>query len=203
MDYNTLKTRETLIRALKTDDDRAWADFYELYAPVIVNFARKRGCSKELAEDVLQETTMVLMRYMKNFEYDKSRGRFKSLLFKITDSKIIDAFRRCGKISKLQKSEFFGKASADHEPYLAEREALWDKEWKERILRESLQEVKKRVKPRTFKCFEELYLNERPVSEVAKEMKISPNLMAQHKFKVMKIITETARKIIGEYEKYE
>lgn len=204
MDYNTFKTRETLIRALKTDDDRAWADFYELYAPIIVNFARKRGCSKELAEDVLQETTMVLMRYLKNFEYDRNKGRFKSLLFKITDSKIIDAFRRCGKISKLEKSELLSKMPVSGaEPYLAEREALWDREWKERILRESLQEVKKRVKPRTFRCFEELYLNERPVKDVSKEMNISPNLMAQHKFKVMKIIAETAKKIIGEYEKYE
>ncbi len=203
MGYSTFKTRETLIRALKTDDDKAWSDFYELYAPIIVNFARKRGCSKELAEDVLQETTMVLMRYLKNFEYDKRKGRFKSLLFKITDSKIIDAFRRSGKISRLENSELFNKMSASNgEPYLVGREALWDKEWKERILHESLQEAKKRVKPRTFKCFVELYLNEKPVRDIAREMKISPNLISQHKFKVMKIITETAKKIIGAYGKY-
>lgn len=203
MVYDTLKTRESLICALKTDDEKAWADFYELYAPVIVNFARKRGCSKELAEDVLQETTMVLMRYLKNFVYDKNRGRFKSLLFKITDSKIVDAYRRCGKISKLENSELFKKMSeSSGETYLAEREALWDKEWKERILQESFQEAKKRVKPMTFKCFVELYLNEKSVKDVAKEMKISPNLISQHKFKVMKIITETAKKIIGEHGKY-
>ena len=35
---------------------------------------------------------MVLMRYLKNFEYDRKKGRFKSLLFKITESKVIDAF---------------------------------------------------------------------------------------------------------------
>lgn len=204
MSYNTLKTSETLIRALKTDDDKAWVVFYESYAPIIVNFAKKRGCSKELAEDVLQETTMVLMRYLKNFEYDRSKGRFKSLLFKITDSKIVDAFRRCGKISKLENSELFNKDSASKDtPYLLEKEAMWDKEWKERILHESFLEAKKRVKPRTFKCFEELYLKEKPVKEIAREMKISPNLISQHKFKVMKIITETAKKIIGEYGKYE
>jgi RNA polymerase sigma factor (sigma-70 family) len=203
MSYNTLKTRETLISALKTDDDRAWSDFYELYAPIIVNFARKRGCSRELAEDVLQETTMVLMRYLKNFEYDKKRGRFKSLLFKITDSKIIDAFRRSGKISKLEKSEIFRTTSElDGEAYPAERVALWDNEWKERILHESFQVAKKRVKPSTFKCFEELFINEKPVKEIAREMKMSPNLISQHKFKVLKIITETAKKIIGEYGKY-
>jgi RNA polymerase sigma factor (sigma-70 family) len=204
MSYNTFKTSETLIRALKTDDDKAWVVFYESYAPIIVNFAKKRGCSKELAEDVLQETTMVLMRYLKNFEYDRNKGRFKSLLFKITDSKIIDAFRRCGKISKLENAGFFNTASEQNgATYLLEKEALWDKEWKERILHESFLEAKKRVRPKTFKCFEELYLKEKPVREISREMKISPNLISQHKFKVMKIITETAKKIIGEYGKYE
>jgi RNA polymerase sigma factor (sigma-70 family) len=203
MGYNTFKTSETLIRTLKTGDDKAWAVFYESYAQIIISFARKRGCSKELAEDVLQETTMVLMRYLKNFEYDRNKGRFKSLLFKITDSKIIDAFRRCGKISKLGNSKLFKEASASNgDVFLVEKEALWDKEWKERILHESFQEAKKRVNPRTFKCFEELYLNEKPVVDIAREMKISPNLISQHKFKVMKIITETARKMIGEYGKY-
>ena len=112
MIYDTFKTRETLIRALKASDNNAWVEFYEMYAPVIVNFARKRGCSKELAEDVLQETTMILMHYLKNFEYDKNKGRFKSLIFKITDSKIVDAFRRSGKISRLENSELFNKTSA-------------------------------------------------------------------------------------------
>ena len=204
MNYNSLETKKKLIRALKTNDDKAWIEFYELYAPVIVNFARKRGCSKELSEDVLQETTMVLMRYLKTFEYDRNKGRFKSLLFKIADSKIIDAFRRCGKISKLENSQLFKEQSASNGgAFLAEKEAIWDKEWKERILHESFQEAKKRVNPRTFKCFEELYLNEKPVVDIAREMKISPNLISQHKFKVMKIITETARKMIGEYGKYE
>ena len=202
MDYDPLKTRKKFIRDLTTDDDKAWVDFYELYAPIIVSFARKKGCSKELAEDVLQETTMVLMRYLKNFEYDRNRGRFKSLLFKITDSKIVDAFRRCGKISKLENVEFLNKMSASEGMTgLAEREALWDKEWKERILHESFQQAKNRVNPRTFKCFEEIYLKEKPIKDVAMEMKISPNLISQHKFKVMKIITETAKKLIGENEK--
>jgi RNA polymerase sigma-70 factor (ECF subfamily) len=200
MGYDNFDTRKTLIRALKTDNDKAWMDFYELYAPIIINFARKKGCSKELSEDVLQETTMVLMRYLKNFEYDKNKGKFKSLLFKITDSKIVDAFRRCGKISKLENSEFFKRMS---ESEGAEREILWDKEWKERVLHESFQEAKKRVKPRTFKCFEEIYLNEKPIKDVAREMKIPPNLVSQHKFKVMKIIAETAKKLIGEHGKYE
>ncbi len=200
--YDILKTRETLILGLKQDDEKAWAVFYELYAPVIINFARKRGCSKELAEDVLQETTMVLMRYLKNFQYDRKKGRFKSLLFKVTESKVIDAFRRAGKISRLRNSELFTKAASEEQTKaILEREALWDNEWKTMILRESLQEAKKRVNSRVFKCFEEAYLKERPVEEVAEQLKVSPNLLAQNKFRVMKIIVDTAKKMVKRLEK--
>ncbi|HBC86037.1 MAG TPA: hypothetical protein DCZ94_03695 [Lentisphaeria bacterium] len=200
--YDIVKTRETLIMALKQDDEKAWAVFYELYAPVIINFARKRGCPKELAEDVLQETTMVLMRYLKNFQYDRKKGRFKSLLFKITESKVIDAFRRAGKISRLRNSELFSKAtSEDHARIITERENIWDNEWKTMILRESLQEAKKRVNSRVFKCFEEVYLKEKSVEEVAEQLKVSPNLLAQNKFRVMKIIVDTAKKMIHNLEK--
>ncbi|HCE44499.1 MAG TPA: hypothetical protein DET40_13210 [Lentisphaeria bacterium] len=199
--YDILKTRETLICALKKDDDKAWAVFYELYAPVIINFARKRGCSKELAEDVLQETTMVLMRYIKGFEYDRKKGRFKSLLFKITESKVIDAFRRAGKITRLRNSELFGKASADEGKAASEREILWDNEWKAMILQESLQAAKKRVNSKVFKSFEEIYLKEKPVEEVARNLKMSPNLLAQNKFRVMKIIVESAKEMIHRLEK--
>ncbi len=199
--YDILKTRETLICALRKDDDRAWAEFYELYAPVIINFARKRGCTKELAEDVLQETTMVLMRYLKNFEYDRKKGRFKSLLFKITESKVIDAFRRAGKVSRLRNSELFAKASADEEKAMGEREALWDNEWKGMILKESLEAAKKRVNSKVFKSFEEVYLKEKPVEQVAREMNMSPNLLAQNKFRVMKIIVESAKDMVGRLER--
>ena len=69
------------------------------------------------------------------------------------------------------------------------------------ILQESLQAAKKRVNPKVFKSFEEVYLKEKSVEDVSRDMKMSPNLLAQNKFRVMKIIVESAKEMIHRLEK--
>ena len=177
--YEPLVTRETLIKAMKLDDENAWSDFYDRYASLILNFALKRGASRELAEDVLQETAMTLMKYIKTFNYDKGKGSFKSLLFKITESKVIDSFRREGRLTKLKSSELFKQDGMDHKSS-EESEKLWEEEWKAAILREALEETKKRVQTRTYKCFDEIFMKGESVKNTAEKMHISPNLVSQH-----------------------
>ncbi len=190
-----------MIRALKSDDEGAWTDFYDRYAALILSFALKRGCSKELAEDVLQECVMSLMKHLKNFDYDKKKGGFKSLLFKITESKIVDAYRREGKLSKLKDSEIFIAKLADDSEF-EEKRRLWDREWENQVLSEAIVQAKDRVATKTFKCFEEVFIKGKSVKETAEKLNISPNLAAQHKFKVMSLVVDTAKKIFESYENY-
>lgn len=198
--YEPIATRETLIKALKSDDEGAWTHFYDRYAGLILNFALKRGCSKELAEDVLQETVMALIKHLKNFEYNREKGRFKSLLFKITESKIVDAFRRNGKLSMLKDSEIFIKNLANEED--SERKHLWDKEWENQILNEAIEDARSRVAQKTFQCFEEVFIKGKSIKETAEKLNISPNLASQHKFKVMKMVIDTAKRMFDAYENY-
>lgn len=200
--YEPLLTRETLIRALKSDDEGAWTDFYDRYASLILNFALKRGCTKELAEDVLQETVMTLMKYIKKFEYDREKGSFKSMLFKITESKVIDAFRREGKLLKLKDSELFIKDMASGNDEVEEKRKLWDREWENQVLVEAMDQVKGRVATKTYKCFEEVFIKGKSIKETAEKLNISANLASQHKFKVMKIVVDTAKKMLDTYGHY-
>ncbi len=194
--YDELRTRETLIISLKEEDEKAWSVFYDTYAMLILNFAKKRGCSQELAEDVLQETVMSLNRYIKNFRYDRKKGKFKSLLFKITESKVIDAFRRAGKQTKLKHSEEFAVAGGSSGKLSERSLQLWDMEWKEELLARAVESVKERVQEKTFQCFEEVYLKGRSVGETAEKMDFSPNLVSQHKHKVLKLIIETGKEML-------
>lgn len=199
--YETLRTRETLIRSMKDDDEGAWTVFYDRYHALILNFAMKRGCPRPLAEDILQETVIALVKHLKNFDYDREKGGFKSLLFKITESKIVDTFRREGKISLLKDSEIFLK-NLPNEEDVEKKEQMWDEEWKKQVLTEAIDVTKKRVDLRTFKCFEEIFLKGRTVKETAGKFKITPNLVSQHKFKVTKLVTEIAKKIFDSYQEF-
>jgi RNA polymerase sigma factor (sigma-70 family) len=192
--HDNLKTSATFIGLLKDESDLGWAIFYERYSKLIVNFAIKRGCSRELAEDVLQETMMALLHFLPKFDYDRDRGKFRSLLFKIAESKTIDAFRRTRRMTSLDNANLFERKleGTTVDPHSSK---LWDQAWDEEILEKAVSEAKGRVKPKTFECFKKVFLEGAQVKDVAREMGISPNLVSQHKHKVMNLIIDTAKNI--------
>ena len=188
------RTSQTFINLLKACGEESWTDFYEHYAPLILRFAKKRGCSDNLAEDILQETTIALFRCLKDFDYDRKKGRFRSFLFKIAESKIVNAFRKTQREVQIPDEEALTLSDVNKQSAVSPHQ-IWDQAWEENLLAQAIAAARLRVRPMTFKCFEMVFLEERAVKDVAKELKISPNLVSQHKHKVYKVIIEEAEKI--------
>lgn len=200
--FDTLATSATFIGMLKNENELSWSVFYRNYSKLILNFALKRGCSRELAEDVLQETVMSLFRYLRGFDYDKKKGKFRSLLFKITESKVVDAFRKNKITTVFDDKQFADKESGNPElETYSKIEDLWDQAWEEGLVEKAVEEAKLRVKPKTFECFRKVFIDGQSVSTTADEMGIPANLVSQHKYKVMNIVIDSAkkmRKLLGE-----
>jgi len=88
-------TSPTLLNKLKdTDDEESWDEFYQLYSTLIVSFCRQRGLPEQMSLDVLQETMVSLLRVIPSFEYNKQKGKFRSFLLRIVDSRMKDLIRR-------------------------------------------------------------------------------------------------------------
>lgn len=89
------KTRPSLLaRVRRPDEEQAWEEFYRLYGPIIVGYAMRHGLDAGRAEDVLQETMIVLLRLLPDFRYDPGRGLFRSFLLSIVHQRILAATRR-------------------------------------------------------------------------------------------------------------
>jgi RNA polymerase sigma-70 factor (ECF subfamily) len=188
-------TRPTFIQLLKQAGEDDWSRFYDRYAPLILAFARKRGCSDNVAEDVLQETIMALYRVLPDFNYDGNRGRFRSFLFRIAESKIVDAFRRTKRQVLVDKT-----AVLDHlDEQEAPAEQAWDRTWQQGLLADAVARARERVKPMTYKCFEKVFLEGKAVKDVAAELGIKPNLVSQHKHKVYTLIVQEAEALRKQY----
>ena len=197
-EINADATRPTLIKGLQASEESSWSRFYDMYAPMIVNFARKRGCTGEQAEDVLQETVVAVMRVIHKFDLQKKRGRFRSLLFKITESKIIDAYRRAKRYMPVDDPEVILK---NQNAVAADNNAAsnkWDETWNKFILSEAIKNVMDKIQPLTYSCFEQAFIKGRKVKDIAAEFDISPNLVAQHKHKVYNMIIKEAEKLNNE-----
>ncbi len=74
-------TSLTLLQRLKSvEDTDAWTLANQLYSPLIARWARKAGLDDISADDVAQDVFMTLFREMPTFQYDKTKGKFRSWL---------------------------------------------------------------------------------------------------------------------------
>lgn len=95
-------TRATLLsRMKKAGSDPAWEEFYERYATVLLNYSQRLCGEPQMAEDVLQETMMVLLRELPDFHYEPARGKFRNYLLTILHNRCRAALRRAGRENRL------------------------------------------------------------------------------------------------------
>lgn len=178
-----------LIRLKSIEDEDAWDEFYRLYSPLILSFARQRGCTPTTAADVLQETMVRLLRSFPEFSYHPEMGKFRSFLLRIVDARISDAFRRSRAREKLAQ-----RAGVESEPPGATPSeepapgADWDRLWDKNLLLQAFDRVKRKVQPNTFESFDLYVLQELPIKDVQGRTGIPPNVIYQHRNRVLKLM---------------
>lgn len=87
-------TSHTLLRRMSNPDDSDWDTFYRTYREGILAYARSCGCSHAQAEDILQETMVLLIEKLRHFKYDPEKGSFRGYLRTIVRRKIYRYFDR-------------------------------------------------------------------------------------------------------------
>src|SRR5947209_6974351 len=88
-DDQFIATRRSLLSRLKNWHDQAsWQEFFDTYAKLIYRIAAKAGLKDAEAQDVVQETALVVAKKMPGFKYDPAIGSFKSWLLLITRRRI-------------------------------------------------------------------------------------------------------------------
>src|SRR2546426_3422980 len=88
-DDECIPTRRSLLTRLKNlDDQGSWKDFFDTYAKLIYRVATKAGLTDAEAQDVVQETVIIVAKKIPGFKYDPAIGSFKSWLLLITRRRI-------------------------------------------------------------------------------------------------------------------
>src|SRR5260221_10698712 len=90
-----IPTRASLLQRLKDwQDHSSWQDFFDTYWKLIYGTARKSGLTDAEAQDVVQETMVLVAKQMPKFKYDPAIGSFKGWLLKTARWRIIAQFRK-------------------------------------------------------------------------------------------------------------
>jgi RNA polymerase sigma-70 factor (ECF subfamily) len=165
------QTHATLLERLRDGaDPMAWEDFRR-YWRLIYSFARRRGCSEQTADDILQDVMLTAFQQRDVFHYDPARGRFRDWLATVVRNVVAQHRRRPS-----QRVRGRGAAElAQAEDETAAPDGVWEAAFEESLLAALLDAVRQEVSPETYQAFELLALGEFPGAEVAAMTGLSRN----------------------------
>src|ERR1700739_3822001 len=90
-------TRASLLLRLRdSQDEEAWREFVDLYAPLVYGYARKQGLQDADAADLSQDVLRAVAGAVGRLEYDPRRGAFRNGVFTVVRRKLSN-WRRDGK----------------------------------------------------------------------------------------------------------
>lgn len=167
------ETRPSLLEAVRrTENDAGWSAFYRSYAPAIFRVARRRGVPVPEAEDIVQQVMLTLSHHLQTFEYQRDRGRFRTWVQRVTETKMIDAARRRRASARPALSLTHDNADclADHS-----LQEAWEREWKLQDILHCLRECQRNIAPRTLEAFELYVIEGRSAQEVAERLDMTAN----------------------------
>lgn len=178
-------TRASLIiRVRNHADSAAWSEFDQLYGPLIYRYAKRRGLSRDDAEEVKSLCMTAVVQQIGSFEYDRAQGGFKNWLRRIAHNKITDVFRkRRERIADSQEM----RAWVDDDPGPDE---IWDQNWQRVHLKFCVEQVRSEVSPQNYQAFHMLVFDETPVEEVCRQLGMNSNRVYKAKSNLIARIRE-------------
>jgi RNA polymerase sigma-70 factor (ECF subfamily) len=174
-----------LVRLRDARDTEAWGQFVQLYAPLVYEFARKRGLQDADAADVTQEVLRAVARSACRLQYDPRRGSFHAWLLTVALHKVQDFWssrRRHGQGSGDAGVQVLLEEQTAPEP---EEAAWWDQEYQRQLLAVAVEQVRAECHASTWQAFWQTAMEGKKPREVAAALGMSVAAVYMAKSRVL------------------
>lgn len=183
-------TRASLLLRLKDHSDaQAWEEFYAVYSPLLYQYARARGLSREDSQEVRDQCLEVVVRKIGTFQYDRKKGGFKSWLRRVTANKVVDLLRK-----RHERPARSGQLRALADPGPSP-DQLWEQEWKRCHLKLCVEQVRSSVSGAYFKAFCLLLFDGCSVQDVCERLGMSADQVYLAKSRVLKRVRQKMQEL--------
>jgi RNA polymerase sigma factor (sigma-70 family) len=179
-------TRGSVIVGVCRQDPERWREFDSIYRPMLFGFLRKQGLDESDANDVVQDIFVKLLSKIDT--YDRTRCKFRTWLFGLALNTLIDKARRRASYHKAVEGWARNVLQATPSDSVKLAEA-WAKLHRTKILKHAMETGRDRTSTRTWACFEQRLLRDRPGAEIARELEISANVVYVNACRVLKQVT--------------
>ena len=153
-----------LLRLREAQDAQAWSRFVQLYTPLIFYWARKNGCGRDDAADLVQDVMTIVLRQLPTWNYDSTRS-FRGWLRTVT----LNRHREMARKRQNAPIQLDTQAMTD----AVDPAESWDREYASRLLWSAIELQEPNFAPKTWNALVESLRTQRPLSEIATESGVS------------------------------
>ncbi len=160
-----------LVRVRDRQDSGAWAQFVEIYTPLVYRYCRKYGLQDEDAADISQEVLLGVATQIPKFRYDRRRGSFRGWLLTIARRRICDFFDAKGRHPQGSgKTAVHKMLEGKPDP---QEQFQWDQEFQRRLFDWAAARVRDEFEDSTWQAFWQTAVEAAPAKEVADRLGMS------------------------------
>jgi RNA polymerase sigma factor (sigma-70 family) len=181
-------TRPTLLaRVRDRSDAESWREFYEYYQPLLMRYLRRLGLKEHAADDVIQDVFARLLHSLPDFTLGGKPGRFRGYLWKVTFSALVDQARHA-RVRRHAEEEWVRRLRDADESESRKMEAEWDQAERQHRMDIAMRRVRSVTSARSWACFEQRLLRDRPATAIAAELGITANAVFVYASRVLKAV---------------
>ncbi len=193
--YDPNTSPSLILRVRESNDSGSWETFEAVYSPVVRAYCRRRGIQEADIDDLVQEVMTSVAKAIRNFDYDPSRGKFRSWFGTITANRVKTFLSlRSTRNRHLQHSA--EKAIHFSDSII---ESDWDLVFCQEVLRAACNRICPRFENETWSCFEKTWLANRPALEVASELGLPIHTVYVNKSRVLKQLEQEVRMLAEDF----
>lgn len=180
-------TRHSLLLRLRNSEDQAaWAEFVDLYEPLLYRLARAKSLQDADARDLCQEVFRSVAGAIERWDPDPEKGSFRGWLFRIARNLTVNFLANRGRghaaggttIQQLleQQPDSASESAANAEFTL---------EFRRRAFRWAADQVRDEFSESTWRAFWRTGIENRPAADVAAELGLSVGAVYVARSRVM------------------
>lgn len=179
------ETSESLIVRVRDPSNRtAWAQFEQLYRPVIFRIARAKGLQHSDALDLVQHVLMSVAAAIGRYEKQSGGIRFRNWLNRVTRNAILKALSRGPRDLAAGGSQILDVLS--EVPADDSMDALIELEYRREVYARAADRVRQEVQEETWLAFEITVLQEVSIEAAAKRLSVSTGSIYAARSRIMR-----------------
>jgi RNA polymerase sigma-70 factor (ECF subfamily) len=185
-----------LIRIRDARDAEAWEQFVQVYAPLIYDYARRRGLQDADAADLAQDVLRAVATSAGRLEYDPARGTFRGWLFTVAHHKLHDLIARQRRPGRGQGDSAAQKL-LEQQPARAEQDA-WEQEYERRLFAWAAEQVRGNFEDSTWHAFWQTAVEGKSPRVVAESLGLTVGAVYIAKSRVQARLKQRIEEVCGE-----